>query len=58
MREMCRLFEEILVSQVWCFVEMVTYEVVTTEVLYNTAGGLVWFRRGFSVLLLTKLRIP
>jgi hypothetical protein len=51
-REMFWLFEEILVSQGWCFVEMVTYDVVTTEVLCNTAGGLVWFRRGISAWLL------
>jgi hypothetical protein len=31
---------------------MVTYDVVRTEVLYNTAEGLMWFRRGFSAWLL------
>ena len=32
--------------------EIVTYDVVRTEVLYNTAGGLMWFRREISVWLL------
>jgi hypothetical protein len=30
---------------------MVT-DVIRTEVLYNTAGGLMWFRRGISAWLL------
>jgi hypothetical protein len=51
-REMFWLFEELLVSQGLCFVEMVTHDVVRAEVLYNTAGGLMWFRRGISAWLL------
>lgn len=32
--------------------EMVTYDMVRTEVSYNTAGGLMWLRRGIGAWLL------
>ena len=51
-REISWLAEELLVSQGLCFVEMVTYDVVRTEVLCNIPIGFIWLGIGTSGWLL------